>query len=141
MKLIDTNILVHAYNKDSPHRLKAKSIVLDLIKGKYVISTQNILEFYSAITKRVSNPLTPLEARNKALNLYKSNAKKITPNLNAIKTGLELASQHNLKGGGIFDAILAATMIENKIQVIVTENETDFSKYPIKVENPFKPPE
>ena len=137
MKLVDTNILVHAYNKDSPHRLKAKSIVLELIKGKHVISTQNILEFYSAITKRVSTPLSPLEARNKALNLYKSNAKKLVPDLNVIKTGLELAAQHNLKGGEIFDAILAATMIEHKILVIITENETDFLKFPITVENPF----
>jgi len=137
MKLIDTNILVHAYNKDSPHRLKAKSIVLDLIKGKYVISTQNILEFYSAITKRVSTPLPPLEAQNKALNLYKSNAKKIVPDLNVIKIGLELAAQHNLKGGEIFDAILAATMIEHKISVIISENETDFLKFSIKVEKPF----
>jgi len=137
MKLIDTNILVHAYNKDSPYHLRAKSIVLDLIKGKYVISTQNILEFYSAITKRVSIPLSPPEACKKALNLYKSNAKKLVPDLNVIKVGLELAAQHNLKGGEVFDAILAATMLEHKIPIIITENETDFLKFSLTVENPF----
>ncbi|MHA1144060.1 MAG: hypothetical protein ACTSRW_04925 [Candidatus Helarchaeota archaeon] len=37
MKLIDTNILVHAYNKDSPNNVKAKEIVKNLIEGKHAI--------------------------------------------------------------------------------------------------------
>ncbi|MHA1357671.1 MAG: type II toxin-antitoxin system VapC family toxin [Candidatus Helarchaeota archaeon] len=137
MKLIDTNILVHAYNKDSPNRIKAKEIVEQLIKGKHVISVQNILEFYSAITKRVDTPLSPVVARYKAVNLYKSNAKKIIPNFNAILVGIRLAAPNDLKGGEIFDAILVATMLEYKISTIITENEAHFQNYPIEVENPF----
>ncbi|HUX99589.1 MAG TPA: PIN domain-containing protein [Candidatus Deferrimicrobium sp.] len=137
MKLIDTNILVHAYNKDSPNRLKAKTIVEDLIKGKYVISSQNILEFYSAITKRVSNPINSEEAKTKALNLYNSNAKKITPNLKVIENTLKFAAQNKLKGGEIFDALLVSTMLEYKIPIIITENDEHFKNFPIKVENPF----
>ena len=138
MKLIDTNIIVHAYNKDSPNHNKAKTIVKELIEGKHVISVQNILEFYSAITKRVTTPLKPKIAKEKAFNLYKSNAKKIISNYNAIHKGIELAADHNLRGGEIFDAILVATMLEYDIEIIITENEDHFKNYPIKVENPFK---
>ncbi|MHA1267547.1 MAG: PIN domain-containing protein [Candidatus Helarchaeota archaeon] len=137
MKLIDTNVLVHAYNKDSPNRLQAKTIVEDLIQGNYVISTQNILEFYSAITRRVSNPIDAGEAMIKALNLYNSKAKKIVPTLHTVQKALKFAAQHHLKGGAIFDALLVATMIEYKIPVIITENEDHFRKFPIEVENPF----
>ena len=137
MKLIDTNILVHAYNLDSPHRPIAKKIVEDLLKGKHVISVQNILEFYSAITKRVTKPLDPGSAKDKALNLFNSKAKKIIPNYNVIQLGVKLAAQNKLKGGEIFDAILVATMLEYKIATIITENDDHFKNYPIKAENPF----
>lgn len=137
MKLIDTNVIVHAYNLDSPNRTKAKLIIEDLLKGKYIISTQNILEFYSAITKRVSAPIDSDEAKNKALNLYNSNAKKIVPSLTTLENALKLAAQNKLKGGEIFDALLVATMLEYNIPIIITENEEHFKKFPIQVENPF----
>ena len=137
MKLIDTNILVHAYNTDSPYRQIAKKIVEELIKGKHVISVQNISEFYSAITKRVTKPLDPESAKNKSLNLFNSKAKKLIPNFNVIQLGIKLAAQNKLKGGQIFDAMLVATMLEYKITTIVTENDEHFKKCPIKTENPF----
>ena len=138
MNLIDTNILVHAYNKDSPHRSKAIDILKELIQGKHVISVQNILEFYSTITKRVSSPLEPKVAKEKATRLFRSNAKKIMANYGAVSKALELAADFDLKGGEIFDAMLVATMLEYDIKTILTENENHFNKYPIKAKNPFK---
>src|SRR3989338_6463854 len=58
--LIDTNLLIYAYDKsDEEKHLIANKILEKCWKGQanYVISNQNLAEFSSIITKKVKNPL------------------------------------------------------------------------------------
>ena len=75
--LLDTNILVHAYNKSSPHQDQARKIIKKALKGETEasLSPQVLYEFFAVVTsaKRVERPISPLEAANLCINLWKCN--------------------------------------------------------------------
>ena len=142
--LLDTNILVHAYNKSSPNQKIASKILKQAIKREIeaYLTPQILYEFYAVVTdsKRVENPMKLGEAADLCLELgecreiEKINATQKTPN-----EVFGLAKEQKLVKGRIFDCIIAVTAQENKIDTIYTENVADFEKYGfIKVLNPFK---
>jgi predicted nucleic acid-binding protein len=55
--LLDTNILVHAYNKSSPHQSKAGGIIRRAMRGEIeaCLTAQVLFEFFAVVTnaKRV----------------------------------------------------------------------------------------
>ncbi len=142
--LLDTNILVHAYNKSSPNQRIASKILKQAIKREIeaYLTPQVLYEFYAVVTdsKRVEKPMKLGEAADLCLELWecreieKINATQQTPN-----EVFRLAKEQKLVKGRIFDCIIAVTAQENKIDTIYTENVADFKKYGfIKVLNPFK---
>jgi predicted nucleic acid-binding protein len=50
--LLDTNILVHAYNKSSPHQKKASEIIRKAMQGEIeaCLSPQVLYEFFAVVT-------------------------------------------------------------------------------------------
>jgi predicted nucleic acid-binding protein len=62
--LVDTNVLVYAYDRSEPDKQRRALAVLDWLvgKGAGVLSTQVLAEFYSATTRRLRVPLTPDQA-------------------------------------------------------------------------------
>jgi predicted nucleic acid-binding protein len=143
--LLDTNILVHAYNKSSPNQTQASKIVKQAIEGKIeaYLTAQVLYEFYAVVTdsRRVECPMKPVEAADLCLDLWECREiEKGSPSTLTPIEVFKLAKQHKLVKGKIFDAILAATAKENEIGLIYTENVSDFEKYPfLKVLNPFIP--
>jgi len=141
--LLDTNILVHAYNKSSPHQKKAGKIVKKALNGEMeaYVSSQVLYEFFAIVTspKRVEHPMNIEEAADLCTELgacreiEKANPTAITP-----KEVFKLAKEMNLSRGKIFDCVLAITAKENKIEAIYTENVDDFKNYEfIKTVNPL----
>lgn len=62
---VDTNILIYAHDLDAgeKHQIALK-IVKDLWEKKTgILSTQVLQEFYVNVTRKIPNPLSPLEAR------------------------------------------------------------------------------
>ncbi|MBD3207745.1 hypothetical protein GF319_15555 [Candidatus Bathyarchaeota archaeon] len=52
---------------------------------------------------------------------------------------LELAKKHSIKGGNIFDCVLAVNARDNEIDVIYTRNVRDFNPYLfLRAVNPLK---
>lgn len=143
MILIDTNILVFAHNQDSPHNEKAIQLLKDALEFKIeaCIAHQNLLEFFSVITspKRIDKPLSTETALSWIkLYLESSNIKKVSPSQNTLESALALTKHHKLAKADIFDSYLAATMQENNIPEIYTNNISDFKKFhKIKAINPF----
>ncbi len=141
--LLDTNILVHAYNKASPHQKVASSILEKAIAGEIeaCIAQQVLFEFFAVITnaKRVESPLPPDKAAELCLDLWECDEiGKIAASELVPREVFSIVKSKRLSGSSVFDCILAVSAKVNKIDVIYTENVRDFKTYEfIKVQNPF----
>ncbi|HEV2492974.1 MAG TPA: PIN domain-containing protein [Terriglobia bacterium] len=61
--LVDTNILVYAYDRsESVKQVRARQVLSRLVEwGTGVLSTQVLAEFFSAVTRKLTERMTPLE--------------------------------------------------------------------------------
>ena len=137
--LIDSNILIYAFDKDEEEKnLVARRILEKIFDGKVNIflSTQNLSEFYYNVTKKIKKPLEIIEAKEIISGLISlSNIKIIKINEENILQAIEISSEYNLS---YWDALIASVMKESHIYSIITENDKDFKKIPwLRVTNPF----
>ena len=141
--LLDTNILVHAYNKSSPNQKQASKILKQAMQGEIqaCLSPQVLYEFFAIVTsaKRVEHPISSTEAANLCLDLWECNEiEKLNPSGIAPFEVFKFVEELNLSKAQIFDCVLAVTAKENSIDSIFTENISDFKAYKfIKAVNPF----
>ena len=141
--LLDTNILVHAYNKSSPNQEQASKILKQAMQGQIqaCLSPQVLYEFFAVVTnaKRVEHPISTAEAANLCIDLWECNEiEKLNPSKIAPTQVFKFVEELNLSKAQIFDCVLAVTAKENSIDNIFTENMEDFKAYKfIKVVNPF----
>jgi predicted nucleic acid-binding protein len=143
--LLDTNILVHAYNRTSPHNKAANKIMKKAMNGEIeaCIALQVLYEFFAVITnsKRVESPIAAGKAAELCLDLWEcSEIEKITAAKLAPKEVFRLVKDMKASGGKVFDCVLAVTAKANKVEAIYTENEKDFKVFSfLKAINPFEP--
>lgn len=141
--LLDTNILVHAYNKSSPHQDEASKIIKKAMQGETetCLSPQVLYEFFAVVTsaKRVEHPISPREAADLCIDLWECNEiEKVNPSGIAPVEVFKCAKEFKLSKAEIFDCVLAVTAEENDIETIYTENVADFKRYKfVKASNPF----
>lgn len=135
--LVDTNVLVYSHQKEAgkKHEICA-AIVNGLIdRDEIVISVQNLVEFSRVLSEKASPPLDKELIRQYVFD-FSQTAPVIYYNDHTIMDALSLSKQYGIH---FFDALLVATMQENGISKILTENSDDFKKIPgLEVENPFK---
>jgi len=135
--LVDSNVLVYAYDRsDAKKHAAAEQLLKRLwVERSAVVSMQNLAEFYHIITAKIEKPLPP------------ETAKQIVTDLIAgfevlrysEKTIVSAIGNQAIYGAPFWDALIVATMEENSVGAIVTENEKDFAKAKwLKVINPFK---
>jgi len=127
--LMDTNILVYAYDKTEreKHRI-CRELVAKCwnLETEYAISLQNISEFYLIITKKVENPVPLKDARSIVKDIINFKCwKKINFTQNTIISAININKRYKIH---YWDALLIATMRENNVFCIYTENESDFKK-------------
>ena len=134
--LIDSNILVYACEKeDSIKKDKAKKLLRECLLGlrQCVISNQNLAEFGSVTTKK--DKLSIDEAKNFASKIAQfEGLKKINYTAETIPLALDIVQEFKMS---FWDSLLAATMRENGIFKIYTENVKDFKMPWIKAVNIF----
>lgn len=138
--LIDTNVLVYSFDNHEKEKHKiAKNLFLDIFSKnvEVFISIQNLSEFYNISTQKISSPLTKNEAREIVREIIKTkNFKILGFNEKTVLSAIDIQINYN---SSYWDSLIAATMQENNICRIITENEKDFKKIPwIKIINPFK---
>ncbi len=138
-KLLDSNILVYAFDKNEKQKHEIAKALLDRCLGKqenFFISIQNISEFYNVVTQNIEKPLSKTEAREICQEIIQFNGfVKLVP---TVTTLLEAMKLNETYGIHYWDAILASIMRENAINSIYTENVDDFKKIPgLKIINPF----
>lgn len=137
-RLIDTNILVYAY--DTSEGIK-HDIARTLLKqiwedGGGVVCVQNLMEFVFVITRKVECPITITEAKTIIEDIIHSEKwKVIDRDIYTFLHALELMEQHPTH---FWDAAIIACMQENDVTEIITENAKDFENIPnIHVISPF----
>lgn len=144
MTLLDTNVLVHAHNRASPHQAKASRIVSDAVRMKLrgCITPQILYEFFAVITspRRVEHPLNASDAAAICDDLYVCRQiSKIFPSATTPSRVFDLARQLRLVGSQVFDCAIALTAEENGVRRIYTENTADFQRYDfLTAINPFE---
>ncbi len=137
--LIDTNILVYAYDISEKEKHSACKELVELCWKRevaYAISIQNISEFFVIVTTKIDRPISIEEAQRSMERIIAfNNWIKIKPEPTTLPEAIKMCREYRLH---YWDALLAATMRENRIFKIYTENEEHFNKIPwLKAMNPI----
>lgn len=118
--LIDTNILVYVYDRSEPAK---QALALSLLRnmpysGAGAISTQVLSEFYNAVTRRLTQTLSPAEAYESLQNLEQS-WPVVTVTAAIVLEAARGSVQHRLN---FWDALIWATAKLNQIPVVLSED-------------------
>lgn len=138
--LIDTNLLVYAVDKsESAKQRVCKELLCECwkLERSFTVSVQNLSEFYVTVTMKTENPIPKKEAKKfVSLIVDYRNWKVIAPTAQTIKTAIALSIEHNVH---YWDALIAATMQENGVFSIYTEDRNHYTQIPwLTVTNPLE---
>ena len=139
VSFVDANILGYAYEKSN---LQKHKIAVNLLqpcwqaKTMFALSTQILGEFFVLITKKAKKSLEPRIAQIIISDIIDlPYLKVVSYNEKTVMMALNIADNFNMP---YWDSLIAATMTENDISTIYTENTKDFKVPWIKAINPFK---
>ena len=134
---IDSNILIYAHSeKDIEKNKKASKLLANFItfNKKIYVSNQIISEFIFVSVNKFDLDYQYIKEVVDDLTEIKS-VKVVNYSLDTIKKAIQIADKHQIH---YWDSLIVATMLENNIIKIYTENTKDFSKCDkITVENVF----
>lgn len=122
--LIDTNILVYSVNQGSPHYSSARKLLEEGFAQdvSFVVAHQSLIEFIAVLTRGYSIKLKDAlsDAESFALRF-----EVIAPLPTTFERYMQLA--HKAKETLYpFELYLAATMLDNDVERIITANAKDF---------------
>ena len=134
--LVDTNVLVYAYDRSEPRKQEQAQQLLDELQLSRagMISVQVLVEFHNAVTRKISSPLTLEQAYDRIKNLVVAwPVLEITP-LIALEAARG-AAQHQMR---IWDAQIWATARLNQVPLILSEDFSDGAVIEgVRTVNPF----
>lgn len=134
--ILDTNILIYYYQKENDYRkIKAESLINKCWnrKIKLAVSNQILSEFSSIAIKKLK--LSKEETETIIRDIVKfTNFSKVNYTDKTILSALEITKKFNKH---FLDSLILATMKENNIFYIYTENIKDFEIDGIKAVNPL----
>jgi len=132
---VDTNILVYAYDLDADHK---HGLAVDIVSKIWesrngVLSTQVLQEFYVTLTRKVSSPLSRLEAR-KLLHRY-SHWQVVLNDPSIISQASEIEESYNIS---FWDALIVSAAYSQNVPTILTEDLSHGQHIEgILIKNPF----
>jgi predicted nucleic acid-binding protein len=132
--LIDTNILVRIVSPRDPLKPVAVSAVDQLRRRQDLLSVapQTLMEFWAVATRPSENNglgLVP-DAAAQEVDRFAEYFPLVPEPPTVYPRWRQLAHAHSVRGRQVFDARLAAIMIEAGIDHILTFNADDFRRYP-----------
>jgi len=134
MNAIDTNILVYAFDSAYPSKRKICQEILSRIfegKERAVVTNQILAEFAVTVMEKIEKPLSQPETTAIVGAILTSANWKIL-NYTGSTILHAITSQQPF-----WDAVIAQTLKEHNINVILTENTKDFAKSGITTVNPL----
>lgn len=134
--LIDTNVLVYAYDRSEPKKQKRALEVLRHFHrtGTAVLSTQVLGELFSALTRKIAKPFKPEVAR-KRVERYLASWPVLPLTPAVVQEAVRGAASHRLR---YYDAQIWATARLNQLPIILSEDFSAGSLLEgVKFVNPF----
>lgn len=122
--LVDTNVLVYAYQKDrsDPRHRKAKEALADLIlSGDGHVGVQSLAELSSVFLKKQKPPLSPSEILGIVTDVETA-LSVLRPGADTVKGALRAVEAHQLS---FWDAMIWSIARENGVGEILTEDLQD----------------
>jgi predicted nucleic acid-binding protein len=122
---IDSNILVYVLNKDLPEHLACKEILINVVNGKELVSIPSIvfMECFHALVKAFK--FKEVEVKKRLIAIIDSkNINVLDISTSSILLAFEIAEKYRTGGR---DSLIAASLLENKIQEIYS-HDSDFDK-------------
>jgi len=141
MVLIDANLLLYAYDSDSPHHFAARRwLQAEISSGRPVrLALVTLLAFVriASDTRIFTRPLTPVEACNIVESwLATANVSLLVPGPRTWQHLATICAEARAKGPLVMDAHLAALAREHG--AVVASTDRDFRRFPsIKTVNPL----
>ena len=135
--LVDTNIIVYAYEIENSERKKKSMEILEKCwknELTLAVSNQNLAEFSVVSLKKLKLEASKVKEIVKDISNF-SGFKKIKYSNSTILAQIDIVEKHKMS---FWDSLITATMIENGIFNIYTENDKDFKMPSLNVINPFK---
>ncbi|HLD88748.1 MAG TPA: PIN domain-containing protein [Candidatus Nanoarchaeia archaeon] len=137
--LVDTNVLVYAYDRTDQRKHHVAALLVEKCWRRevtYAVSIQNLAEFFVVMTQK--SKVLPVEEAQQIIKdiLEFSNWKVFNYNSKTLQQAISIFKH---KQRHFWDALIAATMTENGVLHIYTENVSDFKEFEgIHAVNPFK---
>jgi predicted nucleic acid-binding protein len=132
---LDTNILIYAHDMDAGLKHDMALSIIEKIWEEEIgiISTQVIQEFYVNVTRKIPNPITPVQARGIILNYFSWQVEAIEPQ--TILSASEIEEKYILS---FWDSLIIATASQSEAGKILTEDLNDGQIIEgVLIENPF----
>lgn len=132
--LIDTNILVYLTNPQSDFRTAAQEAVKQEIReGAKLYVTMQILREYAKVMTGAKDPLTGklysnIKTTLEAIRQFRYNMSVIGDDPQSFDKWLDVVEKYDVHGRSVFDAQIAAQMLQNSITHILTNDER-FARY------------
>jgi predicted nucleic acid-binding protein len=137
--LIDTNILVYAYDRSEPAKqIQARNILDDLAKRSAgVLSTQILAEFYTTVTQKLAKPLTREEAYRE-LELFLRGWRTLDVSRYVVLEAAAGVARYQMS---FWDAQIWATAKLNQIPMVLSDDFSNGSRIEgVQFLNPFVTP-
>jgi predicted nucleic acid-binding protein len=119
--LVDTNVLIYAFDETSDFYKKAAELLQNEDVNLFV-STKNISEFFAVCSKLKLD-------FSKTFGFYqdlKDNVEILKPTDNSLNHFENLIQKYKPKGNQVYDIEIASMMLANDIKRIATVNTKDF---------------
>jgi predicted nucleic acid-binding protein len=132
-RVIDSNILIYAFNKSSDFYETSKKLIKTLIKnGELGICTISLIEFFQVTTnhKKFSNPLETKDAQIIISSLNESQQiETLDITKEIIDSAFETIVEYGIHGYDIYDHIIAESCKFYNVKELYTFNVKDFKRY------------
>ncbi|MBI5212566.1 MAG: PIN domain-containing protein [Nitrospirae bacterium] len=117
---LDTNVIVYLFDKseDKKHKTAKELFNKCVLERELFISAQVINEFVVIASQKIKNPLS-LEEIKKRIAFLSDAAIVVNISLATCNSAINLKSQHKIS---YWDALIAASALENKCAVLYTED-------------------
>lgn len=138
----DTNLLVHAHQREASLHVNAKAAIRKLAESPvpWAVCLHSFVEFYGVVThpKIWTKPTTPSQAFEQISAWRESPSLRILgDSAGVLDTLAELGTAANVRGALIHDARIAACCLLGGVRELWTVDR-DFSRFPqLKTRNPL----
>ena len=119
--LVDTNILIYGFDKDSVYHERSKNLLNDPFNSLFITS-KNISEFFAVTSKLKMETGHCLEYYYE----FKSNATILLQTEKSLTNFETLIQKYQPIGNRVYDLEIVSIMLDNNLVDIATVNQKDF---------------